>query len=114
MSKMPRSADMLVNLAMTRPGVLDSLKQDPEKTLRELATETTETLLPPPLKSEAGIYYVVVVSLGVVAVAALLGTIFLSARSTGQGSVEIPAIITALGSAAIGALAGLLSPSPKE
>lgn len=114
MAKIPRSADLMVNRLMSSPEGLENLRKDPEKTLREYALEATKSLLPPISKSEAGIYYVVVVSLGVVAVAAVVGAIFLSARAPANGTVAIPDIITALGSAAIGALAGLLAPSPKD
>ena len=98
---------------MSRPGEIAKLKQDPEKTLRALARETTKELLPPVLKREPGIYYIVVLALGIVSVAAIVGAIYLSATTPPNGTVQIPDIITALGSAAIGALAGLLSPSPK-
>jgi hypothetical protein len=110
MSKVPRSADLLVNLVMSRPGEIEKLKENPEKTLRDLASETTKELIPPVLKREVGIYYVVVGALGFVAVSTVIGAIFLTAAAT----VKIPDVITALGSAAIGALAGLLAPSPKE
>lgn len=110
MSKVPRSADLLVNLVLSRPGEIEKLKENPEKTLRDLARETTMELIPPVLKREVGIYYVVVGALGIVAVSTVIGAIFLTSTAT----VKIPDVITALGSAAIGALAGLLAPSPKE
>jgi hypothetical protein len=113
MSKVPRSADLLVSLLLTRPGALEKLKHDPEKTLRELALETTTELIPPVVKREVGIYYVVVGSLGLVSIVATLGAIYLSTMVGGGGTVQIPDVITALGSAAIGALAGLLAPSPE-
>jgi hypothetical protein len=114
MAKHPRSADLLVNRLMSSSDGLEQLKKDPEKTLRQFALEATAELLPPISKSEAGIYYVVVISLGVVAVAAVLGAIILTALAPAKGTLNIPDVVTALGSAAIGALAGLLAPSPKE
>ena len=115
MAKIPRSADMLVNLILSRPGEIEKLKNNPEKTLRELAKETTTDLIPPVLKREAGIYYIVVSAIGLVAILAIIGAVILSLASLEKAiEVKIPDIVTALGSAAIGALAGLLSPSPRE
>ncbi len=54
----------------------------------------------------------VVGTLGMIGLAAVLGAIILTAL--GRGGDQIPAVVTALGSAAIGALAGLLAPSPRE
>ena len=71
---------MLVNLIMSRPGEIDKLKNDPEKTLKELAQETTTELLPPVLKREAGIYYIVVIAIGIVAVLAIAGAIYFRAQ----------------------------------
>jgi hypothetical protein len=111
MSDIPRSADHLVDMILT-PGVLDAVKADPEKTLRALAASATKHLPAPAMIANSGIYYVVVLSLGIVAVAAIAGAIYLSASVSAGTAVQIPDIITALGSAAIGALAGLLAPSP--
>jgi hypothetical protein len=109
MSGIPRSANLLVDIVLNTPGLLDQVKVNPEETLRKLATETTKNLPPPPMVRESGIYYIVVSSLGFVAIAAMLGAIYLSTTST---TAQIPDVLTALGSAAIGALAGVLAPSP--
>jgi len=53
------------------------------------------------------IFRLVVVSLGLCMFASLVGAIVLAARGT-----ETPEILVALGSAAVGGLAGLLAPSP--
>ncbi len=58
---------------------------------------------------EAGIYYIVVSALSAVALVAIVGTLYLAATGT---DAQLPETITALGAAAIGALAGLLAPSP--
>jgi hypothetical protein len=110
MTNVPRSADYLVD-AILSPGVLDAVVKDPEKTLRALAATATKNLPPPAAVTNPGIYYIVVTSLGLVAVLAIVGAIYLSA-SKGATAIQIPDIMTALGSAAIGALAGLLAPSP--
>jgi hypothetical protein len=84
MQKPPRSADLLVNRLMSCPDGLDRLKNDPEKTLREVAHAATEELIPPVLKRGAGIFYIIVISLGFVAVAAVLGAIYLTEKSNCQ------------------------------
>jgi len=112
MSDTPRSAKYLVDLVLNTPGLLDQVKANPHETLNKLAEETTKHLPPPPLVRDAGIYYIIVGSLGLVSVSAMFGAIYLSAVAPAGGTVQIPDVLTALGSAAIGALAGLLAPSP--
>lgn len=64
------------------------------------------------LRSDRFIYRIVVIALGVVAVAAVIGVILvllIGAATSSDGALQV---LTALGSAAVGALAGLLAPSP--
>lgn len=65
--------------------------------------------LQPPLQSDKWIYRLVVIFLGVVVMSTVLGGIIIV--MTGQ-TKPLPDGIVAIGSAAIGALAGLLAPSP--
>ena len=53
------------------------------------------------------IFRLVVLSLGLCMLASLVGAIVLAGRGT-----DTPEILVALGSAAVGGLAGLLAPSP--
>jgi hypothetical protein len=91
--------------------------------LRELVAEHPEVhkaisdglaryLPTPAFVSNTAIYIIVVTSLGLVAMSAMIGVIVLAHGHTGTTDVKIPETVTALGSAAIGALAGLLAPSP--
>jgi hypothetical protein len=80
------------------------IQENPVKVLRDLA--------PKPLQSDVWIYRMVVGTLGLIGLVAVLGAILLTAM--GKGGDQIPGVVTALGSAAIGALAGLLAPSPRE
>ena len=50
---------------------------------------------------------------GFVCVAAISGAIYLTARAGSTETVHVPDVLTALGATAIGALAGLLAPSPR-
>jgi hypothetical protein len=100
MSEPPRSAQVLVNLILKTPGFLDQAKTSPE-TLQTLADEVTKSLPPPAYVADRWTYRIVVIS---------LGAVYLTARATGVAPP--PDVLTALGAAAIGALAGLLAPSP--
>ena len=63
------------------------------------------------LRGDRVVYRIVVVALGIVAFTAVLGAVLmiLLEKTTDAGAL---AIVTALGSASIGAIAGLLAPSP--
>jgi hypothetical protein len=81
-------------------GLRDALKADPETTLAGLDAE------PIP---DTWVYKIVVMSLGIVVLVCAVGAIYLAALTPAR---EIPDLLIALGSAAVGALAGLLAPSP--
>jgi len=112
MSEQLRSADVLVTTALETPGVLEELKSKPEETLKKLAEQSTQQT-PPAFVPDNWIYRIVVGSLGFVCIAVVLGAIAISLVANGQ-TANIPDILTALGSAAIGALAGILAPSPAK
>lgn len=67
-----------------------------------------------PLGTDKWIYRIIVLALGITIISIIIGIIFL----IGQGKIVddkgVPTILTALGSAAIGALSGLLAPSPRS
>jgi hypothetical protein len=67
-----------------------------------------------PLSNDKWIYRIIVLSLGLTIISIIIGVIILigAGRITDDGSV--PTILTAIGSAAIGALAGLLAPPPRN
>lgn len=60
------------------------------------------------------IYRIVVGALGASILIIVLGVIILMALNNNVNDKTIPTILTAIGSAAIGALSGLLAPSPKN
>lgn len=113
MNNPPRSANVLAN-KLLEPGVLDQVKAKPQETVRKLAEEATRELPPPPLVFDKLIYRIVVGSLGLVSILAVIGAIYLSAIAPSTSTPNIPDTLTALGAAAIGALAGLLAPAPKS
>jgi cytochrome c biogenesis protein CcdA len=65
-----------------------------------------------PLNSDKLIYRIVVFALGFTIVAIVLGVLMLMSTKGIKEDKDIPTIITAIGSASIGALAGLLAPPP--
>ena len=76
----------------------EQIRQDPAAAIANIAD---------PRQWDEWLYRMVVGALGLTILIALIGAIILSA--TGK---TIPDVLTALGSAAVGALAGLLAPSP--
>lgn len=109
-----RSADILVDQILHLPGMLDKVKANPEETLRELARQATINLPAPAVVTDKWLYRLVVCSLGTIAIAAIIGAIVLSVRNSSGTPVQILDVLTALGAAAIGAMAGLLAPSPAK
>jgi hypothetical protein len=62
-----------------------------------------------PLQTDVWIYRAVVVVLGTIACMSVLGAIVLALASR-----STPEVLVALGSACVGALAGLLAPRPRD
>ena len=104
MSSIPRSADYLVNLVLSTPALKQDVQSHPDDTLRQLAEQVTKELPPSAWAGDKWIFRMVIGALSAVAIIAMIAAM----RTTGA----VPDVITALGSAAIGALAGILAPSP--
>lgn len=104
-----RSAMALVNKVINSPELTQKVKDDPAAELPKIAKDVIRDM-ETPLKWDKWIYRIVVASLGSVIIIVVTGAIFLAATKTGD--VKIPEVLTAIGSAAVGALAGLLAPSP--
>jgi hypothetical protein len=103
-----RSADELVKRAAIEPGVIEEIKADPLPVLQRLSAEVTKDIPPrPPLESDPLVYRIVVLSLGLVIVLSVIGAVVL-----GMSGRTIPETLTALGSGSVGALTGLLIPTP--
>ncbi|MCC7518352.1 MAG: hypothetical protein IT578_04110 [Verrucomicrobiae bacterium] len=98
-----------------RPARITTLEQlarrvaEDEDLRRELGEKPVETLarLAEPLRSDAWIYRLVVIALGLAALLAIGGSVALAFAGK-----PTPEALVAFGSAAVGALAGLLAPSP--
>ena len=96
----------LNNLIQNNTEVENAFKENPKEALQKF----TDTSFIP----DNWIYRIVVGSLGFVIVAITLGIVWRVASGNSVEDKNIPTILTALGSAAIGALAGLLAPSPSR
>lgn len=84
------------------PALAESIKKDPASALSDIAATSV-------LATDKWTYRIVVLSLGFAVLISLLGLIVLSFK----GIQSLPDGLVAIGSAAVGALAGLLAPSPK-
>ncbi len=96
----------LNNLIQNNADVENAFKENPKEALQKF----TDTSFIP----DNWIYRIVVGSLGFVIVVITLGIVWRVASGNAVEDKNIPNILTALGSAAIGALAGLLAPSPNR
>jgi hypothetical protein len=101
---------MVIDQPKTMEAALQEIAQDESISpdVKGKVLGTLQTVVPP-LASDVWIYRLVVMSLGSVIVLTVLGGILVV--MTGQ-TKSLPDGIIAIGSAAVGALAGLLAPSP--
>ena len=87
-------------------------RDDVPEDVKSAVTDSVEQLRSP-IEYDLWIYRWVVIVLGIIAVITVIGgiaiTLFLR-----DASITLPDAIVALGSAAVGALAGLLAPAPKN
>jgi hypothetical protein len=97
----------------------------PDNPTRQLATLATRNDIPQdardvisaaiaasPLQTDVWIYRCVVVILGITVLATVLGGLGIVIFQHADANAKLPDSIVAIGSAAVGALAGLLAPSP--
>lgn len=94
----------LNNLIQNNATIEQEFKDNPKEAIQKYSQAIPNTL----------IYQIVVGSLGLVVVMITLGIVWRVAFGTPVKDSDIPNILTALGSASIGALAGLLAPSPNR
>lgn len=88
------------------PDMQEQFREDPQKAIRQIQQQN-------PLQTDDWIYRIVVLSLGLTVILIIIG-VFLLMYNGGMSGDKVPTIYTAIGSAAIGALAGLLAPSPRS
>jgi hypothetical protein len=86
------------------PKVSEEFKEDPGAALEKYAAS--------PLSNDRWIYRAVVVVLSLCGLITVIGVLVMWGISPPE-TFRVPEVLVALGSASIGALAGLLAPSPK-
>jgi hypothetical protein len=84
----------------------------PDAPKRELIEQLEA--IPRPLDTDPWIYRMVVFFLGLTVLVTVLGGIILTWVGGASPNFQIPQGVVAIGSAAVGALAGLLAPSPRQ
>ena len=89
----------------TRADIPQDVRDELNKMLGKLTT---------PLQTDVWIYRLVVSVLGIVIIATVLGGIYIAVIAHGDATISLPDGIIAIGSAAVGALAGLLAPTPQS
>ncbi len=98
-----RSLESLASRVSTDPELANAIRNDPETTLSGIAAEASA------LTTDKWTYRIVVLSLGFALLVGTVGLIVLSWK----GVQSVPDGLVAIGSAAVGALAGLLAPPPR-
>lgn len=99
MKNQVRDVAELARMVAGSPEMQAKIREDPAGAIAQLAG---------PLQTDVWIYRFVVCALGLVAIIAIVGTIVLA-----NGANGVPDALISLGSAAVGALAGLLAPAPR-
>jgi len=84
---------------------IDAIQGIPENDKQQL--QRLAQSLPEPLRTDVWVYRMVVFFLGSAVLSTILGGLYIATTAA-----DLPEGLIALGSAAVGALAGLLAPSP--
>jgi hypothetical protein len=100
MNRKVQSVSELASRVANDPALQQAIAADPAAALADIAE---------PLRNDVWIYRMVVGALGLTVLLAVVGATALAVSGN-----PTPDILTALGSAAVGALAGLLAPSPSS
>jgi hypothetical protein len=105
----PRSVELLISRISGDKELIEKIKNDPERELKRIADQVVQEYQPPVLEADPWIYRSVVWILGLTILVVVIGMTF---KLSNSQSGEAPQLLTAMGSTAVGALAGLLAPSP--
>jgi hypothetical protein len=107
MAETLRSADMLVKSVLSDPAKRAALATDPDAVLQAAAAQAKD--LVPAYVNDKWIYRVVVGALSLAVLVVLGAYIYLAGAPK-----DPPEALVAIGSGALGALTGLLAPSPGQ
>jgi len=94
------------NELATNSDLQNQFKQDPVLAVKQFKQQS-------PLSTDKWIYRIIVIGLSITIISIIIGVLILVGTGKITGDEGVPTILTAIGSAAIGAVAGLLAPPPK-
>jgi hypothetical protein len=100
------------NIADLKSGIVSDT--DLQTAFKDNPVEAAKNIQQSPLDTDRWIYRIVVIALGATILSIIIGVLFLIGHGYIEDDKTVPTILTAIGSAAIGALSGLLAPSPKS
>lgn len=89
------------------PALQEEFKTDPVKAAENLVITN-------PKETDSWIYRIIVISLGLAILTIIIALTVMSMKDGDQINAQVITIFTAISSGAIGALAGLLAPSPNN
>jgi len=104
MTTPPNISDLKRELQLS-PELQKQFREDPVKAIQQYEN---------PLDEDKWVYRIVVLSLGLTIFSIVVGVIVLVGMDKITSDKTVPTLLTAVGSAAIGAMAGLLVPSPRK
>lgn len=104
MERKVKSFNEFSDLMQKDESLRSEFQKDPLEALKKIKEEH-------PLQWDTFIYRSVTLMLGIVVIIIAVGILILVGLGKIQGDTDVPTLLTAIGSAAVGAVAGLLSPS---
>ncbi len=107
MEKFIKSFSQFKEMVENDTDLQDQIKADPKNAIRQFKSQD------PIYTKDKWVYRLVVGILGSVILISVIGVVTLMSGKTDNVDKLIPTMLTALSSAAIGALTGLLAPSPR-
>ncbi len=107
MPKDIKSFDEFKSELISSPRLQSQFKEDPVSAVQEFQQSN-------PLSTDKWIYRIIVLALGITIITIIIGVIVLIGSGKITDDKGVPTILTAIGSAALGAMAGLLAPPPKS
>jgi len=102
-----KSFDEFKSKLETSTTLQTEFKEDPLKAVKQFLPLN-------PLSTDKWIYRIIVLGLSVTIISIIIGVLVLVGAGKITGDEGVPTILTAIGSAAIGAVAGLLAPPPPK
>ncbi|HAH60411.1 MAG: hypothetical protein KUL83_10475 [Lentimicrobium sp.] len=102
-----RNVSDFADALRSNPALQQEFREDPVKAADQIKQKSA-------LETDVWVYRIVVIALGATILSIIIGVIALIGSGRIADDKGVPTILTAIGSAAIGALAGLLAPAPKS